>query len=194
MFEHPKHPPRYAYGLNIITLADEGEVTEYNYLGWWGWSDWSVVWGLRAGWGTPPHPSLPGCLLVSGPEIADDTWQTQKYSLFNNNKQLVLLQCFYIMRYFSKSLPPVTGFNIKPALIVQLLNSMRSILARRLFRGTHMPHHAINNVCILPGTHLYTWVESSNVDKVSCWRTRVAGIDGNQTRNPLIQSHRFNPI
>ena len=47
---------------------------------------------------------------------------------------------------------------------------------------------------ILPGTHLYTWVKSSNVDKVSCWRTKVPGIDGNRTRNPLIQSHGFTPI
>ena len=30
------------------------------------------------------------------------------------------------------------------------------------------------NVRILPGTHLYTWVESSNVDKVSFWRTKSA--------------------
>ena len=37
-----------------------------------------------------------------------------------------------------------------------------------------MPIHASNNVRILPGTHLYTWVESSNVDKVSCWRTKSA--------------------
>ena len=51
-----------------------------------------------------------------------------------------------------------------------------------------MPHQETNNVRILPGTHLYTWVESSNVDKVSCWRTKVPGIDGNRTRNPLIQS------
>ena len=30
-----------------------------------------------------------------------------------------------------------------------------------------------NIVRILPGPHLTTWVESSNVDKVSCWRTKV---------------------
>ena len=28
---------------------------------------------------------------------------------------------------------------------------------------------------ILPGPHLYLWVESSNVDKESCWRTKVPG-------------------
>ena len=56
---------------------------------------------------------------------------------------------------------------------MHLLNSLGSILARCYFRGAHMPH-ATNNVRILPGTHLYTWVESSNVDKVSCWRTKSA--------------------
>ena len=28
---------------------------------------------------------------------------------------------------------------------------------------------------ILPGPHLYTWVESSNVDKLPCWRIKVHG-------------------
>ena len=69
---------------------------------------------------------------------------------------------------------PVTGFNINPALIVHFLNSLGSILARCYFRGAHMPHHATNNIRILLGTHLYTWVESNNVDKVSCWRTKSA--------------------
>ena len=32
-----------------------------------------------------------------------------------------------------------------------------------------------NTICILLGPHLYTWVESSNVDKVSCWWTKVPG-------------------
>ena len=57
---------------------------------------------------------------------------------------------------------------------MHLLNSLWSILARRHFRGAHMPYQATNNVRILPGTHLYTWVESSIVDKVSCWRTKSA--------------------
>ena len=56
------------------------------------------------------------------------------------------------------------GFNINPALIVHLLNSLGSILARRHFKGAHMPHQETNNIYILPGTHLYTWMESSNVD------------------------------
>ena len=57
------------------------------------------------------------------------------------------------------------------------------------FRQIHIQHI----LHILPSTHLYTWVESSNVDKVSCWRTKVPGIDRNRTRNPLIQSQGFTP-
>ena len=88
------------------------------------------------------------------------------------------------MRYYSKrftvyfyprSLDSISILH----LIVHRFNTLWSILARRHFRGTHMPHQATNNVHILLGTHLYTWVESSDVDKVSCWRTKVPGIDGN---------------
>ena len=43
-----------------------------------------------------------------------------------------------------------------------------AILARRHFKVAHMPHQTTNNVRNLPGTHLCTWVESSNVDKMSC--------------------------
>ena len=89
---------------------------------------------------------------------------------------------------------PVNAFNINPALVVHLLYSLGSILARRHFTGAHMPHQATNNVPILPGTHSYTWVESSNVDKVSCWQTKVRGADGNQIPIPLIQSQWFSPI
>ena len=35
---------------------------------------------------------------------------------------------------------------------------------------------------ILPGPHLYTWVESSNVDKVPCWGTKVHGDGEIRTR------------
>ena len=70
--------------------------------------------------------------------------------------------------FYSVLLPPVVGCNLNPALIVHLLISLGSSLARHYFRGGHMPHQATNNVHILPGTHLYTYVESSNVDKVSC--------------------------
>ena len=90
---------------------------------------------------------------------------------------------------------PVTGFIINPALIMHLLNSLGSILARRHFRGAHMPHQATNNVRILLGTHLYTWVKSSNVDKVSCWRTKMCqALTGIEPATLFIQSQGFNPI
>ena len=81
------------------------------------------------------------------------------------------------MRCYSKRFtvyyyPPVTGFNINPAFIVHHLNSLGSILARRHFRGAHMPHQATITFASLLDTHSYTWVESSNVDKMSCWRTK----------------------
>ena len=98
--------------------------------------------------------------------------------MINNNNNWFLYSAFLVWDTTQSALQciitPVTGFNIIPALIVHLLNSLGSILARCYFRGAHMPHHATNNVRILPGTHLYTWVESSNVDKVSCWRTKSA--------------------
>ena len=96
----------------------------------------------------------------------------------NNNNNWFLYSAFLVWDTTQSALQciitPVTGFNINPALIVHLLNSLGSILARCYFRGAHMPHHATNNVRILPSIHLYTWVESSNVDKVSCWSTKSA--------------------
>ena len=86
------------------------------------------------------------------------------------------------------------GHWINPALIVHLLNSLGSILARCHFRSAHVPHQATNNVCILPGAQLYTWVESSDADKVSCWRTKVPSIESNpQPFDPESRVH-FNPI
>ena len=75
----------------------------------------------------------------------------------------ILLKALY-----SVLLPRSLDFNINPALKVHHLSSLWSILARRHFRSAHMPNQATNNFRILPVTHLYTWVESSNVDKVSC--------------------------
>ena len=59
-----------------------------------------------------------------------------------------------------------------------------SIPCRVAYRGIQANTYTTYILHILPGTHLYTWVESSNVVKVSCWRTKVPGIDGNWTRNP----------
>ena len=49
---------------------------------------------------------------------------------------------------------------------------------RQIHVYTTYPSHPI-------GYPLYTWVESSIVVKVSCWKTKVPGIDGNRTRNSL---------
>ena len=54
---------------------------------------------------------------------------------------------------------------------MHLLHSLENILARRHFRGAHMPKQSTNNARILLGTHLYTHVESSNVDK--WWKSNV---------------------
>ena len=118
---------------------------------------------------------------------------------YNKNDNWFLYSAFLAWNTTQSALQciisPVTGFDINPALIVHLLNSLGSILARCQFRGAHMPNQVTNNVFILLGTHLYTWVESSNVNQMSCWRTIASAcIDGNRTRNPLIQSQGFNPI
>ena len=123
---------------------------------------------------------------------------------FNNNDNNNINSCIYnahisIQRWCSRRsillLPPVVGYNFKTALIVHNFHSQGSIPCRAAYRGVtgkYILHNIILH--ILHGTHLYTWVESSNVDKVSCWRTKVPGTDGNRTRNPLIQSQGFTPI
>ena len=84
---------------------------------------------------------------------------------------------------------PVTGFNINPALIVHLLNSLGSILARCHFRGGNMPHQATNNICILPGTHLYTCVESSNADSVLLKDKKCQALTGIEPIICITRSH-----
>ena len=66
----------------------------------------------------------------------------------------------------------------KAALTVHNFHSQGTIPCRATYGGVTGKY--IHNIIlhILPGTHLYTWVESSNVDKLSCWRTKVPGIDG----------------
>ena len=97
------------------------------------------------------------------------------------------------MRYYSKrysvllNVPPVTVFNINPTRIVHLLNSLGSILARSHFRSAHIATSTTKNVRILPDTHLYTWVESRNLNTISCWRTTVPGIGGVWTRTLTVR-------
>ena len=74
-------------------------------------------------------------------------------------------------------------------------HSQGSIPCQAAYHGVTGKYiHNISFTSYRVRTHLYTWLESSNVDKVSCWRTKVPGIDGNRTRNPLIQSQGFTPI
>ena len=47
---------------------------------------------------------------------------------------------------------------------------------------------------ILPGPHLCTWVESSNVDKLPCWRTTVHGDGEIRTRDLSDESRVNTPI
>ena len=73
------------------------------------------------------------------------------------------------IKAFQCIITPVIGFRINSALTVHFLHSLGSIPASRHITGTHMPTTAR----ILPGPHLYTWVESSNVDKLSSYRATV---------------------
>ena len=75
---------------------------------------------------------------------------------------------------------PIVGYSFKTALTVHNFHYQgripcrAAIVALQANTYTTYPSHPI------PDTHLYTWVESSNVDKVSCWRKQVPCIDGNR--------------
>ena len=78
-----------------------------------------------------------------------------------------------------------------------ILNSLGSIPVSCHLAGDTLLIHTTTDVRIPSGsrgTHLYTLMENSIVIDMSCWRTKVPGIDGNRTRNPLIQSRSFSPI
>ena len=107
---------------------------------------------------------------------------------------IMIITVFYIALFLLRSkhftiITPVIGFRINSALRVHFLHSMGSIPASRHLTGAHTPTHH-NTVRILPGPHLYTWVESSNVDKVSCWRIKVPGDSGNRTRALSVRVER----
>ena len=87
---------------------------------------------------------------------------------------------------------PDVWYNFKTALTVHNFHSLGRIPCCLSWRYRQI--HTQHILPILPGTHLYTWMESSNVDRVSCWRTKVWGIDWNRTCNPLIQSQGFTPV
>ena len=99
-------------------------------------------------------------MLISGPSD-------------NNNFYLVLFHSVL----FSLSLDAVSNLHSQ-CIFSSLWGAFRpvAILQARICQLNH------NNVCILTGPHLYTWVKSSNVDYVSCWRTKVLGDGWNRTR------------
>ena len=64
-----------------------------------------------------------------------------------------------------------------------------SIPASRRFTGAHMPTQPQFR-SHPTGSPFNTWVESSNVDKVSCWRTNVLGDSGIRTRTLSVRVER----
>ena len=106
------------------------------------------------------------------------SFSNSKKELQNNslNKIIIIIYAFRdaihsttISQRAHIIITPVIRFNFNSALnTVHNFHSLRNTPASRHVTGAIMPIHATNNVRILPGTHLYTWVESSNVDKVSC--------------------------
>ena len=68
-------------------------------------------------------------------------WVSVCVLINNNNNNWFLYSAFLVWDTTQSALQwiitPVTGYNINPALIVHLLNSLGSILARHHFRGAH---------------------------------------------------------
>ena len=94
----------------------------------------------------------------------------------NNNNNRFLYSAFpnYDQSASQCIITPVIGFRNNSALRVHFLHSLGSIPASRRFTGAHMPTQP--QIRSHPtGSPFNTWVESSNVDKVSCWRTHVPG-------------------
>ena len=80
---------------------------------------------------------------------------------------------------------PSHCINFNAALTVHNFHSLGSIPCLKLpktycHNGTGKFKHNIFR--ILPRPHLYTWVKSSNADKLPCWRTKVHGDGGLRTR------------
>ena len=88
----------------------------------------------------------------------------------------------------------IIGFNINPAFTVHLLNSLGAFWPGTT-AGAHTCHIKRQNHLHptgFPFIHLHGEQQCGYL--MSWWRTIVAGIDRNRTRNPLIQSQGFNPI
>ena len=91
-----------------------------------------------------------------------------------NYLQLLIITGFYIALFqiMIKALSqciitPVIGFRDNSALKVHFLHSLGSIPASRRFIGAHVPTQPQFR-SHPTGSPFNTWVESSNVDKVSC--------------------------
>ena len=92
----------------------------------------------------------------------------------NNNNNRFLYSAFpnYHQSTSQCIITPVIGFRINSALQVHFLHSLGSIPASRHFQARTMPTQPQYR-SHPTGSPFNTWVESSNVDKVSCWRTKV---------------------
>ena len=101
----------------------------------------------------------------------------------NNNNNRLLYSAFpnYDQSASQCIITPVIGFRHNSALKVHFLHSLGSIPASRRFIGAHVPTQPQFR-SHPTGSPFNTWVESSNVDKVSCWRTKVPSESGNRTR------------
>ena len=109
----------------------------------------------------------------------------------NNNNNRFLYSAFpnYDQSASQCIITPVIGFRHNSALKVHFLHSLGSIPASRRFIGAHVPTQPQFR-SHPTGSPFNTWVESSNVDKVSCWRTKVPCESGNRTRTLSVRVER----
>ena len=103
----------------------------------------------------------------------------------NNNNNRFLYSAFpnYDQSASQCIITPVIGFRHNSALRVHFLHSLGSIPASHRFTGAHIRSHPT-------GSQFNTWVESSNVDRVSCWRTKILGDSGIRTRTLSVRVER----
>ena len=113
------------------------------------------------------------------------------YTNNNNNNNRLLYSAFpnYDQSASQYIITPVIGFRHNSALKVHFLHSLGSIPASRRFIGAHVPTQPQFR-SHPTGSPFNTWVESSNVDKVSCWRTKVPCESGNRTRTLSVRVER----
>ena len=116
--------------------------------------------------------------------------KTLIWKLANNNNRF-LYSAFpnYDQSASQCIITPVIGFRHNSALKVHFLHSLGSIPASRRFIGAHVPTQPQFR-SHPTGSPFNTWVESSNVDKVSCWRTKVPCESGNRTRTLSVRVER----